>query len=419
MKFIATDVTDSPVKMSQMVADQLTSPALALDPYFYRSHVIYQAELDSILYKSWLYAGHISQLPNKGDYFLFELGEDSVIISRNKDGAVLAMHNVCRHRGSRVCEDKSGNRKRFVCPYHGWVYNIDGSLFSARDMENIDDFSRDNFGLKKLRIEIFQGLIFINCDNDAADFQKSLGKIRIQLGAYNLENAKIAESKIYQVDANWKFCLENYLECYHCASSHKDYARLHTLKALPHKVKNINETMLARADEVTGIKGITKEVNEIYGKTKENGFGACVNHFRYALYENFKTGSKDGEPVAPLMGQIKGYDGGAADFQMGPLCFMLNYPDHCVLYRFTPRGLTLTDMELVWFVNDDAKEAVDYDKEKLTWLWHTTTLEDEYIISRNSEGANSKFFEPGPLHPVHEESLMEFLHWYLNVLKDY
>ena len=116
------------------------------------------------------------------------------------------------------------------------------------------------------------------------------------------------------------------------------------------------------------------------------------------------------------MGHIKGYDGGAGDYQLGPLTFMLNYPDHCVLYRFIPRSLTSTDMEVVWFVNGDAEEGVDYDLDKLIWLWHSTTLEDEYIITRNSEGVNSRFFEPGPYHPEFEETLQKFIDWYLQTM---
>ena len=117
------------------------------------------------------------------------------------------------------------------------------------------------------------------------------------------------------------------------------------------------------------------------------------------------------------MGSIKDYDGGVADVQMGPLTNMLNYPDHCVLYRFIPRSLTSTDMQVIWFVKGDAQEGLDYDKERLIWLWHNTTLEDEFIIRRNSEGLNSHFFEPGPYHPEFESTVNEFINWYLHTLE--
>ena len=414
MKIIATDILDNREKMTAMASAQLEKPGFAINPYFYRSHVTYEAELEHIVFKSWLYAGHISQVAKNGDYFLFDVGEDSIIISRDNKGQIGAMHNICRHRGARVCEEPSGNRKAFICPYHGWAYGNDGHLKSAREMDQLEGFKCEDYALKKVRFVVFQGMIFINCDPNAPDFIAPLENISRQLGAYDLENAKVAERKTYRINANWKLALENYLECYHCSSSHRQYAKLHTLEAPSEKVKPINQAMWARAEELTGVAGIAEEYYGYYNDA--TAFGACSYTSRYALYEGFKTGSRDGQPVAPLMGNMQGYDGGAGDFQMGPLTFMLNYPDHCVLYRFIPRNLTETDMEVVWYVNGDAVEGVDYEVEKVTWLWHHTSLEDEYIILRNNEGVNSRFFEPGPYHPEYEATLMEFISWYLKAL---
>ena len=281
-------------------------------------------------------------------------------------------------------------------------------------MDQLEGFKCEDYALKKVRFVVFQGMIFINCDPNAPDFIAPLENISRQLGAYDLENAKVAERKTYRINANWKLVLENYLECYHCSSSHRQYAKLHTLEAPSEKVKPINQAMWARAEELTGVAGIAEEYYGYYNDA--TAFGACSYTSRYALYEGFKTGSRDGQPVAPLMGNMQGYDGGAGDFQMGPLTFMLNYPDHCVLYRFIPRNLTETDMEVVWYVNGDAVEGVDCEVEKVTWLWHHTSLEDEYIILRNNEGVNSRFFEPGPYHPEYEATLMEFISWYLKAL---
>ena len=278
----------------------------------------------------------------------------------------------------------------------------------------LEDFDPASHGLKRASVAVFMGLVFVNCDPQAPDFLGPLENITAPLGAYDLPNAKIAHQQTYKVDANWKLVLENYLECYHCATSHRAYARMHTLKERDCKVAPVVQAMLERTEEVTGVEGMGADYERIY--LDAESFGACVYHSRYGLYDGYLTGSQDGQPVAPLMGCIKGYDGGAGDFQMGPLSFMLNYPDHCVLYRFLPRGLTSTDMEVVWFVNSSAREGVDYDRDKLTWLWHNTTLEDEYIINRNSEGVNSHFFDPGPYHPEFEATLQQFITWYLDTL---
>jgi phenylpropionate dioxygenase-like ring-hydroxylating dioxygenase large terminal subunit len=412
---IGTDLDDGRATLQQKLQREEETAGNAIASYFYQSPRVYALELSHLLYRSWVYAAHVSEIPQPGDFKLFEMGADSFIICRDQSGEVHALINVCRHRGARVCEQRTGNCSTFVCPYHGWVYNTDGSLRAAREMHALEGFEPEKLGLKRASIAVFHGLIFINCNPEAPPFIPVLAAIEKPLGAYRLGEAKIAHQQTYRVEANWKLCLENYLECYHCATSHRAYARMHTLKEPAHKVQSIVDAMLTRTEDVTGVTGIGDEWYKLYGNAEH--FGACVSHQRYGLFEGVKTGSEDGQPVAPLMGNIRGYDGGVGDFQMGPLSFMLNYPDHCVLYRFVPRGPTSTDMHVAWFVNGDAVEGRDYHTDKLIWLWDRTTKEDEYIISRNSAGVNSQFFEPGPYHPEFEEGLKGFTDWYLDILR--
>ena len=415
MRLIATEINDSPARLAGQAAAQRLRPGFAMDAYFYRSQVVYRKELDEILYKSWLYAGHVSQIAKPGDYFTYDLGEDSIVVVRDSEKAVHALMNVCRHRGARVCEGPEGSCRTFVCPYHGWVYELDGRLRAARAMQSKSDFDPALYALKRARCTVFEGLIFVNCDPAAAPFDAALKPIEPALRPYDLPAARVAHRQNYHVEANWKLVLENYLECYHCATAHRAYARLHTLEALGAEVEAVNAKMLDRAERETGVPGIGHEHYQVYGSSPD--FGCCASTSRYALYDGFETGSRGGVPVAPLMGEFKGYDGGAGDFQLGPLAFMLNYPDHCVLYRFTPRGIGSTDMELVWFVRGDAQEGRDYDREAVVWLWDRTSREDQYIITRNSEGVHSRFFEPGPYHPEHESMCIEFVDWYLSALE--
>ncbi|MYA15922.1 MAG: aromatic ring-hydroxylating dioxygenase subunit alpha [Gammaproteobacteria bacterium] len=414
MTVIAAELDESPALLAANAAAQRSRHGFALAPYFYRSQRVYRKELDEVLFKSWLYAGHVSQVRAVGDYFLFELGEDSIIVVRDGDGEIQALANVCRHRGSRICADPEGTCQAFVCPYHGWAYELDGTLKSARGMGRLEGFDLSAYALKRARCAVFEGLIFINCDPAAASFERALQNIEPALSPYDLPTAKIAHRQNYAVEANWKLALENYLECYHCATAHRAYAKRHTLEAPADDVAGENARMLERAEGATGVPGITLEYSQVYGSAPD--FGCCAHTRRYALYDGFKTGSRDGQPLAPLMGDFKGYDGGAGDFQLGPLAFMLNYPDHCVLYRFIPRGIANTDMELVWFVRGDAEEGRDYERNALTWQWDRTTREDQTIILRNSEGVLSRFFEPGPYHPEQERRCVEFVDWYLDAL---
>ncbi len=403
---------------SQEFADENISIAkgkdgFALENYFYRSDVIYQRELSEIIFKSWFYACHISEIPQNGDYKTVEVGEDSLIIARDKTGNISASANTCRHRGARVCTQKKGNAKSFICPYHAWVYEVNGKLIGARSMG--EDFNKDDYRLKKINTHIFEGMVFINCDPEAADFKLATDKLIPAISPYHLGNAKVAATRSYPIDANWKLVIENYLECYHCGPSHKEYAKSHTLRDEASKVAHLNEAMKKKALEEMGFQPqFVAEVTNQYLNSPV--FGCDISHLRYALYEKYKTGSLDGQPLAPLMGDFKGYDGGAGDFQFGPLTFMLNYPDHCVLYRFLPRGLKESEMELVWFVNGDAVEGKDYDTDRLIELWDFTTKEDKFIITQNNQGVNSSFYEPGPYSPVFESLCNNFIRWYLEVI---
>src|SRR5678815_3423745 len=164
--FVA-DSEDNQARMQQAVAAQMRDRDAALMQYFYRSDVVYRRELETIFFKSWLWAGHVSQIPAPGDFFLYEIAEESVIIARGNDGEIRALINSCRHRGSRVCEERQGHCKTFVCPYHGWVYGTDGSLRAARHMDALEGFRKEDLGLKQARVAVRFGMIFINFDPEA------------------------------------------------------------------------------------------------------------------------------------------------------------------------------------------------------------------------------------------------------------
>jgi Rieske 2Fe-2S family protein len=415
MTSFVPDVDDSRERLQQAVAAQLADPDAGLARYFYRSEVCYLTELDNVFFRSWLWAGHVSQIPNPGDFFNYRIAEESVLVVRGEDGKIRALVNSCRHRGSRVCEELAGNKRAFACPYHGWVYGTDGALKAARHMEDaLPSFRKEDHGLRQARVAERFGLIFINFDPDAYDFTEALKQVDAQLLPYQLHTARIAHRETYSVDANWKIALGNYLECYHCETAHRAYSKIHTFKVREHVVAPLNRAMWARAAKDTGVPDLEKATYRMFREAP--GFGSCVYTSRYALFGDYRTGSRDGEPLAPLMGDFKGYDGGAGDCQFGPLTYMLNYPDHCILFRYVPFGIGKCDMEIVWFVRGDAKEGKDYDREQLVWLWHVTTLEDKRIMQLNAEGVNSRFFEPGPQHPEFEDTPKRFLAWYLHAL---
>jgi phenylpropionate dioxygenase-like ring-hydroxylating dioxygenase large terminal subunit len=376
---------------------------------FYRDPAIYERDVERVFMNSWLYAGHQSEIPKVGDWFLFELAEESVIIARSSANEISALINVCQHRGSRICVEHKGCSKILRCPYHAWSYDLKGRLRAAAHMG--ESFNKSEISLQKIHVEILDGMIFVNFAENPAPFHLVRDGLAKCLKPYGLENAKVAHRELYPIESNWKLAVENYAECYHCATSHPEYSRGHSL-AWPDKTKGqLHDEVLARAD-ACGLS--TNFVNKIY--LKAPAFGADFSYSRYALLNEHVTGSEDGKPLAPLLGEIKGYDGGATDLQVGPVTYALIYCDHVVIYRFTPVSVDKSECDITWLVNGDAVEGRDYDKEKLTWLWDVTTHADKGIIERNQQGVNSRFYKPGPLSSM-EEDTWDFLSWYLDTVK--
>ena len=131
---------------------------------------------------------------------------------------------------------------------------------------------------------------------------------------------------------------------------------------------------------------------------------------------NKLTGSREGKPLARLLGVIKDFDGGTTDFQIGPVTFALAYCDHVVIYRFTPLSANSTECDISWLVNSAAEDGRDYDRKELTWLWDVTTIADKKIIECNQAGVSSRFYKPGPYSEM-EHFTARFANWYLDTLR--
>ncbi len=382
----------------------------SLQQEFYQDPAIYRREISRIHLRHWLCVGHVSRIPNPGDYFVYEIASDSFIIVRDRDNEIHALANVCRHRGSQVCYENEGSSKVFVCPYHGWSYNLDGSLRAGRLFGS--DLDKSLYGLKRLHVRIIQGTILICAADEPPDLSEAEEVLGTALGHYGWGNAKIAHRACYSVDANWKLATENYLECYHCAPAHPEFARHHATAKPEYQNYELWDAIEKRSREM----GIAiPDVLHWPISAVANGEGVTCYHD--STLADAVTGSEDGKPVAPLMGDFTDYDGGFSYLEFGPASFFLAYPDYGVMYLFVPRDTQKTDMEIVWLVRDDAREGEDYDLARLIWMWDVTSIADKKIIDHNQKGVNSTFYQPGPFHTMEYEAT-RFIEWYLKEMRD-
>jgi len=268
-------------------------------------------------------------------------------------------------------------------------------------------FDKAAHALIPIRLEVIEGLVFISFAERPLALERARKAIAQACGPYGWAAAKVAHRQTWPIEANWKLAVENYLECYHCTPAHPEYSKLHALEQPLDQIAGLNAAMEARSRAL----GIDVPPADCWvgSRTGEE----AVFSFRYALYDGVKTGSRDGKPVAPLMGKFTDYDGGVTSTHLGPASFFIAYADHGVLYRFMPRTAVSCRMEVVWLVEGGARQGVDYDLEALTWLWKVTSEADKEITENNQKGVNSRFYRPGPYAPV-EPNAIRYIRWYLD-----
>ena len=384
----------------------------SLDQKFYKDTSIFDLEKHNIFYNSWIFIGHESQIPNKGDFFVYKLLDEEIIVLRNKENKVKAFFNVCRHRGSRVCLEEKGNTSRFSCPYHSWTYNLDGKLLAAKSLrEGID---KSKLGLHPCNIESTSGMLLINLSDNPQSLKNLQSDLKEPFEMFGFKDLKVAAHKNYPIASNWKLAVENYQECYHCAPAHPEYSLSHSLKIEDEPGFDEAQEKMMNNLESCGLKDI--EVNKDFSNKDPDQEQYAYS--RYALFDGYMTGSKDGKPLAPLLGDIKEFNQGCSDFNIGPVSYFLAYCDHIVGYIFTPTSQDQCQCDIYWLVNKDAEENKDYDKEKLMWLWDVTTYADETIIVNNQKGVNSIKYQSGP-YTDKEQSTRRFIKWYLSELKSH
>ncbi|MEY2579612.1 MAG: glycine betaine catabolism, partial [Verrucomicrobiota bacterium] len=194
--------------------------ARTLPQRYFVSPEVLAEEKETIFSKQWLLVGHQSQIPAAGDYFVQETEGESVIIVRDRSEVVRGFYNVCRHRGTRLCEDLGGHSSTIQCPYHAWTYGLDGRLIGSPHMDEVPGFDRSEYSLHPVNVGLWEGFIFVNLDGEAMPLEEWFAPLEGKFSHWNLPALKSVKRVEYDVKANWKLMFENYSECYHCPGVH-------------------------------------------------------------------------------------------------------------------------------------------------------------------------------------------------------
>jgi choline monooxygenase len=205
---------------------QPLSRAATLPSSYYLSDDTYQSERERIFGRTWQLVARLDDLARPGDFVPASIIDEPIVITHGLDGQLRGFYNVCRHRAGQVALAK-GNRKSLQCRYHGWTYGLDGSLRAAPEMEETEEFAKEQFGLTPIRVERWGPFVFANLDSDAPELHDVMGAIpaEVQRAGYDVESMRLVERREYLIECNWKVYVDNYLEGYHLPIAHPELFR--------------------------------------------------------------------------------------------------------------------------------------------------------------------------------------------------
>ncbi len=334
-------------RFSMNPAESFTMPAR-----FYIHPDIFEMEKEAIFYKNWWCMGHKSQVSETGKYLTAQLHEQNVFVIRDRAGELKAFYNVCAHRGHELL-DGSGHTNLIVCPYHAWSFDLDGSLKAARNTESMDNFNKCDFSLKPVRVEVFCGFVFVNLDPDAIPLKEQTGELEDEMRYYcpQIDTLEFAQRDTYDVPCNWKVMVDNFLECYHCHTAHKDFVDLVDMDSYRTKVHGIHSSQLSDAPKSTTNNAYHFEKGEV-------DFG----YAGWFLWPNLTIWCYPGEPNISTL-------------QMLPAGV-----DRCIEYQdwYVPGGKASKQLQ----------DAMDYQKDVLQ-------PEDVALCIRVQKGLKSKGYNQG------------------------
>lgn len=218
-----------PAEHLDTVSEIKPKAARALPAWVYNHAELTRLEIERVLKPSWQIVCHVNSIPKPGDYETLDLGPESVLVLRDRDGSIRGYHNVCRHRGARLLDGSGNCPATITCPYHGWSYRHDGSLIGVPMRDSFPGLDRAAHGLRPVRVDTALGFVFVCLAGDPTPVAKTWGRLAEELAAYRLDEMVPLgpiSTDVWNVD--WKIAMDNYLESYHVPIGHPGLYRMFT-----------------------------------------------------------------------------------------------------------------------------------------------------------------------------------------------
>lgn len=344
-------------------AETFVAGAKTLSRDYFISPEIFAKE-QRTLATQWVLVGHQSTIGQAGEYFVREVVGESLIIVRNQKADVCGFYNVCRHRGTRLCEDESGRFRAIQCPYHAWTYGLDGELIGAPHMDAVAGFDKTEYSLHAAHVALWEGFIFVNLADKPRPLEEIFAPLWGKFSHWNLPTLRSAKRIEYDVRANWKLIFENYSECYHCPGVHPALSKLTPYDSA--------ENDLCEGPFLGGFMPIAK------------GHSLTM------------TGSACALPVG---------DSGGRDhdrifyYSIFPNMLLSMHPDYVMVHQVWPQSPGQTLIACDWFFHPAAFARSDFNPDDAIEFWDMTNKQDWRVCELSQQGIASRAYRPGPYSP--------------------
>jgi glycine betaine catabolism A len=343
----------------------------------YHDEAIHAWERERFLRHDWVVVGREADAPAPGTYFTTELDGEPLLVVRGRDDQLRAFYNVCQHRGTAVVEEPCGTAVRFQCPYHAWIYDLEGKLVRAKHTEDLEEFSLGDYGLNAVRLETWQGFVFLNLNLEAAPLADQLGDLVERFARFDFGALRSAWTITYDVAANWKFVAENYSECYHCPGLHPQLNKL-----TPYDVGAEYEP----------------------GGAWQGGWMELIAGAETMALDG-GLGSRRGRPA---MTGITAQDERRIDYYIvWPTTFLSIHPDYLLVHRLTPDGPARTKIVCEFLFPETTMAMPDFDASDAIAFWDLTNTQDWHVCELQQRGTASRSWVSGRYSNL-EESVHAF-----------
>jgi Rieske 2Fe-2S family protein len=360
-----------PASAFRKTVETFEAGAKTLPQRYFVSPEVFTQEREQIFSRQWVLVGHQSQIAQAGDYLTAEVASESVIIVRDKRAAIHGFYNVCRHRGSRLIENRSGQSASIQCPYHAWTYALDGRLIGAPHMDEVPGFDKAAYSLHAVNLALWEGFMFVNLARASTQrgsytsLEEWFAPLAGKFSRWNLSALRSAKRIEYDVRANWKLIFENYSECYHCAGVHPELSKISPYDSAENDLSE--GPFLGGFMRIASDKSLTMSGNAC--ALPVGNFGD--EDFRFVFY-----------------------------YSIFPNMLLSLHPDYVMLHQLQPQSPERTLIFCDWFFHPEAAGVTApgyrFNPEDAIEFWDMVNRQDWHVCQLSQQGVSSRAYEPSP-----------------------